>query len=132
VLIHSENYQALRLIQPKYEGRIKCIYIDPPYNSPSTEILYKNNYKHSSWASLMEARLATSSTLLRSDGSLIVAIDENEHFALGQLLAERFPSHVHTTIAIQHNPRGIQGNNFSYSHDYAHFVVPPGSGRIHP
>ena len=56
LLIHSENFQALQLLQTKYKGKIKYIYIDPPYNAKSSEILYKNNYKHSSWLSLIENR----------------------------------------------------------------------------
>jgi adenine-specific DNA-methyltransferase len=60
LLIHSENFQALNLLQKKYKKQINQIYIDPPYNAKSSEILYKNNYKHSSWISLMYDRLALS------------------------------------------------------------------------
>ena len=48
LLIHSENFQAIRLLQQKYQNKVKCIYIDPPYNAKSSEILYKNTFKHSS------------------------------------------------------------------------------------
>jgi adenine-specific DNA-methyltransferase len=54
LLIHSENFQAIRLLQQKYQNKVKCIYIDPPYNAKSSEILYKNTFKHSSWLSLIE------------------------------------------------------------------------------
>ncbi|HHF1125216.1 TPA: site-specific DNA-methyltransferase, partial [Haemophilus influenzae] len=54
LLIHSDNFQALNLLQERYKEQVKCIYIDPPYNTNSSEIVYKNNYKHSSWLSLME------------------------------------------------------------------------------
>jgi adenine-specific DNA-methyltransferase len=53
VLVNSENFQALRLLVNKYSEKIQCVYIDPPYNTPFSEILYKNNYKHSSWLGLL-------------------------------------------------------------------------------
>ena len=62
VLINSENYQALRLLQEKYRGKIKCVYLDPPYNTKSSPIIYKNHFKHSSWTTLMYNRLEISKT----------------------------------------------------------------------
>jgi len=53
LLINSENFQALNLLQERYKGQAKCVYIDPPYNTNSAPILYKNDYKYSSWASLI-------------------------------------------------------------------------------
>src|SRR5690625_5547700 len=55
--INSENFQAINLIKAKFHSKVKSVYIDPPYNSKSTEIIYKNSYKHSSWLSLMENRI---------------------------------------------------------------------------
>ena len=52
VLFHSENFQALNLLTKRYRKGINCIYVDPPYNTSATEIIYKNNYKHSSWFEL--------------------------------------------------------------------------------
>ncbi len=124
LLIHSENWQALNLLQEKYNGKIKCIYIDPPYNSKTSEILYKNNYKHSSWLSLMENRISISQRLSTVDGSFIIAIDENEQILLGQLLMKYFPNHDNVCVSIIHNKKGIQGDHFSYNHDFAYFCVP--------
>ena len=76
LLFHSENFQALRLMLAQYQGQVQCIYIDPPYNAPNSEIAYKNNYKHSSFLSLIEGRLNLSRSLSSSDGSHIVAIDK--------------------------------------------------------
>ncbi|MFA5755691.1 MAG: DNA methyltransferase, partial [Smithellaceae bacterium] len=129
LLINSENYQALTLLEEKYRGAIKCIYIDPPYNSKSTSIIYKNFFKHSSWASLMANRLVIGKKLLSPNGVLIVAIDENEQENLGQILSEQFPAHEKTCVSVIHNPGGIQGDNFSYNHEYAYFVYPKG-GKI--
>ena len=124
LLIYSENFQALNLLQEKYRESVKCIYIDPPYNSPSSEIIYKNSYKHSSWLSLISDRLSISSTLQTKDGTLIVAIDKHEQENLGALLNETHPEHVKTCITVQHNKKGTQGSFFSYNHEYAYFVIP--------
>jgi adenine-specific DNA-methyltransferase len=69
LLMHSENWQAISLLLETYRKKVGCIYIDPPYNSKTTEILYKNNYKHASWLSLMDNRLAVSTWLAAPDGS---------------------------------------------------------------
>lgn len=125
LLIHSENFQALNLLLEKYRQKVKCIYIDPPYNSKTTEILYKNTYKHSSWLSLMDSRLALSRQLSTTDGSHVVAIDENEQEVLGRLLTRHFPDHEKVCVSIVHNKKGIQGEHFSYNHDFAYFCIPP-------
>ena len=126
LLVHSENFQALNLLQARYREQVKCVYIDPPYNSKTTQILYKNSYRHSSWICLMDDRLRLSSKLSTPDGSHVVAIDENEHEVLGRLLATLFPGHARICVAVVHNKKGIQGAFFSYNHDYAFFCVPPG------
>jgi adenine-specific DNA-methyltransferase len=131
VLFHSENFQALSFMQSQYRDRLKCIYIDPPYNSNTSEIAYKNTFKHSSWLSLMDSRLALSSQLMMDDGSHIVAIDENEQEVLGQLLALQFPSCDKVCVVVVHNKKGIQGDYFSYNHEYAFFCISPGLSETH-
>ena len=64
VLFHSENFQAIRLMQRRYDSKIDCIYIDPPYNAQSSEILYKNTYRNSSWIALIENGDGCSSVLV--------------------------------------------------------------------
>jgi adenine-specific DNA-methyltransferase len=108
----------------KYRNKVECVYIDPPYNSPSTEILYKNDYKHSCWASLISCRIAASRPLF-GDGVYVLAIDENEQERLGLVLNQSFlGTFKKTCVCIRHNPRGIQGRNFSYCHDFAYFLYP--------
>ena len=124
LLIHSENFQALNLLQERYREQVKCVYIDPPYNSKTTEIAYKNTYKHSSWLSLMQNRFELSNSLSTQDGSHIVAIDENEQENLGRLLNDVFPDYEIICIAVIHNKKGIQGDYFSYNHEYAFFIIP--------
>ncbi|MGB4413146.1 MAG: hypothetical protein WBI47_10790, partial [Atribacterales bacterium] len=105
-LIKSENYQALNTILAKFRGKVKCTYIDPPYNSKSTEIIYVNTYKHSSWMSLMENRLALSKLLSTTDGSHIIAIDENEQERLGWLLSSIFSEYTKVCVTVIHNKKG--------------------------
>jgi adenine-specific DNA-methyltransferase len=124
LLVHSENFQALNLLQGRYANTINCIYIDPPYNAKSSEILYKNTFKHSSWLSLMANRLSLGKQLLQDDFVHIIAIDEIEQEVLGQLINIKFPNDKKVCISIVHNPRGQQGKNISYTHDFAYFIYP--------
>lgn len=125
LLIKSENWQALNLLLERCQKKVKCIYIDPPYNSKSTEILYPNFYKHSSWLSLIQNRLTVSRFFSTPDGSHVIAIDENEQERLGILLSAIFPNHLRVCVAVVHNKKGIQGDYFSYTHEYAYFCIPP-------
>lgn len=131
ILMKSDNFHALNLLMQKYKNKIKCCYIDPPYNAKSSEILYKNTFKHSSWLTLMENRLELSKTLLKQDdGVLIIAIDENEQERLGLMLDRLYNSHEKVCVTVVHNPAGIQGKNFSYSHEFAYFIFPEGEELI--
>jgi adenine-specific DNA-methyltransferase len=76
LLINSENFQALELLQEKYRKRINGIYIDPPYNTSASEIVYKNSYKKSSWASMIIDRINEGKKLLTADGLSCITIDD--------------------------------------------------------
>ena len=78
LLIHSENWQALNLLSRKYSGQIKCIHLDPPYNTQTSGFLYKNNYQHSSWLAFMFGRYLIACEFLHEHSSLICHIDEYE------------------------------------------------------
>ena len=88
LLIHSENFQALNLLKERYREQVKCVYIDPPYNTASTPILYKNEYRHSSWAALMWDRLAISRVVMKKNGVKSVAIDDTEMVNLSKILED--------------------------------------------
>lgn len=131
ILIHSDNFQALNLMQERYKEKIKYIYIDPPYNTNSTPILYKNEYKHSSWASLMQDRLQKGMKLLKFDGVKTVAIDDSEMVNLSTILEEVAPEHTLSRITVVHNPKGSITRNFNRIHEYALFLTRDGlSGSI--
>ncbi|MFZ7305603.1 site-specific DNA-methyltransferase [Avibacterium avium] len=85
VLIHSDNFQALNLLQARYREQVKCIYIDPPYNTGTDGFIYKDNYQHSSWLTTMENRLQAAYPLLRQDGVNFISIDDSEQARLKQL-----------------------------------------------
>ena len=64
---HNDNFQALNLIKDKYDSNIQSIYIDPPYNTNASEIIYKNGFKHSSWLSLLDSRFDLTKKLMNKE-----------------------------------------------------------------
>ena len=131
VLIHGDNFHALNLLGEKYRERVKCVYIDPPYNTNTSEILYKNGYKHSSWLCLIESRLFVTLPLLLDKGVCAVAIDQAEQERLGLLLGSIFPDDFKKTcVTVVHNPSGQQSDNFSLCHEFVYFLYPSRSRVI--
>ena len=137
VLLEGDNYQSLLALTATHTGKIDCIYIDPPYNTGAKDWIYNNDYvdnndtyRHSKWLSMMKNRLQLAKILLKDDGVLICAIDENEFTRLGLLIEKIFSNHENHCITIVHNPRGIQGRNFSYTHEYAYFSFQRGQKVI--
>ena len=90
MLIHGDNLLALKALEQKYTGKVKCIYIDPPYNTKSAFEHYNDNLEHSTWLSLMKSRLEILRKLLRDDGGIFVQIDDNEQAYLKVLMDEIF------------------------------------------
>ena len=125
LLLHSENWHALRLLEEKYREGVKCIYIDPPFNTAASEILYKNNYKHSTWASLIGDRLSISRSYLQTDGALAFAINDAElKLALG-VLEKSFYGYEIQPVVVNHYPGSGSGRgNVSSTHEYNLMVVP--------
>ena len=126
LLVHGDNFQALTLLSERYRESVEAIYIDPPYNATTSEIAYKNSYKHSSWASLMDNRIDRARRLMSPSAVLTVAIDENERDRLAPILESNFSTHEMTTVSVVHNPRGIQGSGFSVTNELAYFIHPVG------
>ena len=89
-LIQGDNRPALEALQQEFAGKIKCIYIDPPYNTHSTFTHYSDGIEHSLWLTFMRDRLVLMRKLLREDGFLFVQIDNNEMPYLKVLLDEIF------------------------------------------
>ncbi len=78
LLVHGENFQALNLLLERYREQVKCIYIDPPYNTGNDEFLYKDNYQHSSWLTMMYDRLILGRKYMQENGAIFISIDDNE------------------------------------------------------
>jgi len=117
VLIKSENFQALNLLGAKYKRKIKCVHIDPPYNTATSGFLYKNNYQHSSWLSMMMDRIELGIDLLQPDGSFLCHIDENEYERL-HLLFEKFSvPDAGTIVWDKRNPMNA-GRGVATQHEY--------------
>ena len=125
LLIQSENFQALNLLRTRYQEQVKCIYIDPPYNTAASEILYKNEYKHSSWLSLIDNTLAASKTMLSSKyGVFCGTIDDVEYKEFGILIGKHYGSTA-GSVSIRIKPSGRPiPNGFAISHEYAIFAKP--------
>ena len=90
MLIHGDNLLALKALEPKYAGKIKCIYIDPPYNTGVAFEHYNDNLEHSIWLGLMKERLVILRNLLREDGFIACHIDDSEGAYLKVLMDEIF------------------------------------------
>ena len=156
IIVEGDNLEVLKLLQKSYAGKIKLIYIDPPYNT-GNNLIYPNDYTdgvrtyleitgqvqgherqtsnpigggrfHTNWLSMIYPRLKLARNLLAKDGIMICTIDDNEVAQLGVVLREVFEegTYSHVCVPIVHNPRGVQGKNFSYVHEYAYFVFPSG------
>lgn len=128
LIIKGNNLLVLHSLLKEFRGKVNLIYIDPPYNTGSSKdtFTYNNNFKHSTWLTFMKNRLEVAKGLLRDDGVLQIAIDENEQARLGVLLDEIFDGFEKHCITIIHNPRGVQGTNFSYTNEFVYFVFRKG------
>lgn len=90
MLIHGDNLLALKALESKFSGQVKCIYIDPPYNTGSAFEHYDDNLEHSQWLNLMRPRLEILWRLLSEDGSLWISIDDDEQAYMKVLCDELF------------------------------------------
>ena len=90
MLIQGDNLDALKALLPYFKGRVKCIYIDPPYNTRSAFDHYDDNLEHSQWLALIWPRLVLLRELLAEDGSIWVSIDDNEGHYLKGIMDEVF------------------------------------------
>ena len=117
-LIHSENFQALNTLLPKFRERVKAIYIDPPYNTGEDEFIYRDQYQHSSWLTMMENRLNLSRDTLNQVGSIIASIGREEVFELEQVFDEIFGGANQIGDLIWEKGRKNDAKYFSLGHDY--------------
>lgn len=126
LMINSDNFQALHLLQSKYENKIQCCYLDPPYNTDATPIMYKNGYKDSSWLSLMNDRLKISKSFIdKNIGYYSIAIDDIELHNLYQLMNTVLsPMELFQAIVNHYPGSGTGRSNISKTHEYNIFAIP--------
>ena len=119
LLVHSENINALKLLSSKFQEVIKCIYIDPPYNTGGDGFAYKDNYKDSSWLCMIEERLKAARPLLTSNGVLFSSIDAIERNNLECTLNSVFDktNRVEELIWVQNTTKN-QSPTYSTNHEY--------------
>ena len=109
MLIHGDNLLALKALEKKYTGEIKCIYIDPPFNTGAAFEHYNDNLEHSIWLNLMYKRILEFHTLLADDGVILIEIDDNEMPYLRVILDEIFGrNRFVASISVKSN--NISGN----------------------
>lgn len=134
MIIHGDNLEALKALLPQYEGRIKCIYIDPPYNTGNEGWVYNDNVndpkikkwlgevvgkegddlsRHDKWLCMMYPRLRLLQKLLSDDGAIFISIDDNEKFNLKLLCDEIFaPNRFVADIAVINNLKGRSDDKY--------------------
>lgn len=120
MLIQGDNLEAVKALLPFYAGRVKCIYIDPPYNTRSAFEHYDDNLEHSQWLGMMLPRLQLLRDLLAEDGSIWVSIDDNEGHYLKVLMDEVFGrrNFIDTIIWEKADSPRNSARQFSGDHDY--------------
>lgn len=120
MLIHGDNLLALKALESKFAGQVKCIYIDPPYNTGSAFEHYDDNLEHSQWLNLMRPRLEILRSLLSDSGSIWISIDDDEGHYLKVLCDEVFGRSNFVSTVIWEKKYAPQGNAqwFTDSHDF--------------
>ncbi len=125
LIIKGNNLLALHTLKEEFAGKVKLIYIDPPYNTGGSgdTFAYNNSFKQSSWLTFMYNRLRTAKELLTQDGIICVTIDDFELPRLWLLLEDVFKKENHLgTVVIRNNPKGrMTTRKFSLVHEYAIF-----------
>lgn len=120
MLIHGDNLLALRALEENFKGAVKCIYIDPPYNTGNAFEHYDDSVEHSIWLSLMQRRIQLLYNLLTKDGVLFINLDENEHAYCKIICDEIFgrSNYVGDLIWQKRKGGGNDSRYFAIDHDY--------------
>ena len=116
--LQSDNWQALELIREKYRERVKCIYIDPPYNTGGDGFAYKDSYQSASWMAMMADRLEAGVKTLQQDGVLFSSIDQNEYPKLRILLERTLGRNNALGTIVWKNVTDNNPTNVAVEHEY--------------
>ncbi len=122
LIIKGNNLLALHSLKEEFTGKVKLIYIDPPYNTGSDSFGYNDNFNHSTWLTFMKNRLEVAKELLREDGVIFVQNDSNEFANLKMLMDEVFsPINYIDTIISRATPNARDYGHIGKMHEYIHF-----------
>lgn len=127
LIIKGNNLLTLYTLEKEFSGRVKLVYIDPPYNTGggANTFKYNNTFNHSTWLTFMRNRLEVSKRLLSDNGAICIAIDDEEYAHLKLVCDDVFGRENYVgTIVVQSNPRGRTINShFATCHEYALFYA---------
>jgi adenine-specific DNA-methyltransferase len=130
LIIEGDNFDALRYLRVAFAGRVKCIYIDPPYNTGNRDFVYNDRFvdredlwRHSKWCEFMFQRLTLARELLREDGVIFVSIDDNELFPLGMLTKQVFGERNFVATVIWQKVFAPKNTARHFSDDHEYIVV---------
>ncbi|WP_447588723.1 site-specific DNA-methyltransferase [Aquipseudomonas campi] len=123
LIIQGDNLLALKALLPFYAGQVKCIFIDPPYNTKSAFEHYDDNLEHSQWLSMIYPRLVLLRELLAEDGSIWVSLDDNEAHYLKVLMDEVFGRRCFVTNVIWEKADSPRNSARQFSSDHDHILV---------
>ena len=144
MIIHGDNLEALKALLPRYEGKVKCIYIDPPYNTGNEGWIYNDNVndpkikkwlgevvgregedlsRHDKWLCMMYPRLKLLQRLLANDGAIFISIDDNEYANCKLICDEIFGEHCFITDAVWRSSDNSNNNSLKFSEDYNHTLI---------
>ncbi|MDD2883281.1 MAG: site-specific DNA-methyltransferase [Rhodoferax sp.] len=125
LIIEGDNFDALRTLRMTHAGRVKCIYIDPPYNTGKRDFIYndsfidkEDSYRHSKWLEFMYRRLELAKELLTEDGVIFVSIDDNEMFHLGVLMEQVFGLGNRVGVMVWNNVTDNNPTRIAVEHEY--------------
>ena len=130
LIIEGDNFDALRALRMSHAGRVKCIYIDPPYNTGNRDFIYNDrfvdrddSYRHSQWLEFMYRRLELARELLAEDGSIWVSIDDNEVFHLALLMDQVFGERNRVAACIWQKAYAPKNSALHFSDDHEYVLV---------
>lgn len=123
LIIKGNNLIALASLLKRYEGKVKCIYIDPPYNTGNDSFNYNDSFNHSTWLTFMKNRLELAKKLLREDGSIFVQCDDNEQAYLKVLMDEVLDRENYIANVIWNHTKQSKNDERFFSRHYNSLLV---------
>lgn len=126
LLINSENFQALELLQEKYKEQVKCVYIDPPFNLNSgADYQYSTNYKDSTWLTILENRIVLSKSLLSDTASFFLRCDyHGNHFS--RIVLDNTGLEYKSEILLKRSRNEAGSTKMDVTHEYLYAYTQPG------